>query len=54
MIKDKRIHINYVELDILCDGLFILSCLGELDVHRKVRFLIIINNYSLLFIGNFW
>ena len=37
MIKDKSIHMNYVDLDIISDGLFILSCLGELDVHRKVR-----------------
>jgi len=28
---------NYIDLDIICDGLFILSCLGEFDIHRKVR-----------------
>lgn len=26
-----------VDLEIICDGLFILSSLCELDVHRKVR-----------------
>ncbi|CAF2057881.1 unnamed protein product [Rotaria magnacalcarata] len=38
MIQEKSSHIDYVDLDIICDGLFILSCLGELDVHRKEIF----------------
>jgi hypothetical protein len=37
MAQQKAIHMDYVDLDIICDGLFILSCLCELDVHRKVR-----------------
>ncbi len=37
MTQAKPIHMDYVDLDIICDGLFILSCLGELDVHRKVK-----------------
>jgi hypothetical protein len=37
MIRDKSIHITDVDLDIISDGLFVLSCLGELDIHRKVR-----------------
>jgi hypothetical protein len=37
MAQQKVIHMDYVDLDIICDGLFILSCLCELDVHRKVR-----------------
>jgi len=36
MIGKKSIHMNYLDLDIICDGLFILSCLGELDIQRKV------------------
>jgi len=37
---------DYVDLDIICDGLFILSCLCELDVHRKVKkFRMIIEEY---------
>jgi hypothetical protein len=36
MAQQKVIHMDYVDLDIICDGLFILSCLCELDVHRKV------------------
>ncbi|CAF1089108.1 unnamed protein product [Rotaria sordida] len=36
--QQKSIHIDYVDLDIICDGLFILSCLCELDVHRKEIF----------------
>ena len=36
MVQTKPIQMNYVDLDIICDGLFILSCLGELDIHRKV------------------
>ncbi len=35
--QDKSSPIDYVDLDIICDGLFILSCVAELDVHRKVR-----------------
>jgi hypothetical protein len=37
MTQDKSIYMDYIDLDIICDGLFILSCLGELDVHKKVR-----------------
>ncbi len=37
MAQQRSIHMDYVDLDIICDGLFILSCLSELDVHRKVR-----------------
>lgn len=37
MTQQKTIHMDYVDLDIICDGLFILSCLCELDVHRKVK-----------------
>ncbi|CAF0791002.1 unnamed protein product [Rotaria sp. Silwood1] len=36
--QQTSIHIDHVDLDIICDGLFILSCLGELDVHRKEIF----------------
>ena len=35
--QQKSIQMDYVDLDIICDGLFILTCLCELDVHRKVR-----------------
>ncbi|CAF2714410.1 unnamed protein product [Rotaria sp. Silwood2] len=38
MTQKTSIHMDYVDLDIICDGLFILSCLGELDVHRKEIF----------------
>ncbi|CAF1002747.1 unnamed protein product [Rotaria sordida] len=38
MTQQKSMHIDYIDLDIICDGLFILSCLGELDVHRKEIF----------------
>ncbi|CAF3352412.1 unnamed protein product [Rotaria sp. Silwood1] len=38
MTQQTSIHIDHVDLDIICDGLFILSCLGELDVHRKEIF----------------
>jgi len=34
--QQKSVQIDYVDLDIISDGLFILSCLCELDVHRKV------------------
>jgi hypothetical protein len=37
MTEEKSVHIDYIGLDIICDGLFILSCLGELDIQRKVR-----------------
>jgi len=37
MTTNETKTINYIDLDIICDGLFILSCLGETDVHRKVR-----------------
>ncbi len=37
MTRDKSIQMNDVDLDIISDGLFVLSCLGELDIHRKVR-----------------
>jgi hypothetical protein len=37
MSQQKSIHMDHVDLDIICDGLFILSCLCELDVHRKVK-----------------
>jgi hypothetical protein len=37
MAQQKSNHIDDVDLDIICDGLFILSCSCELDVHRKVR-----------------
>lgn len=36
MTQQKSMHMDNVDLDIICDGLFILSCLCELDVHRKV------------------
>ncbi|CAF1072360.1 unnamed protein product [Adineta steineri] len=36
--QQKTIHMDYVDLDVICDGLFILSCLCELDVHRKEIF----------------
>ena len=56
MIQDKSMHINDVDLDIISDGLFVLSCLGELDIHRKVRrkFLFLLNLLFFLFLGNFW
>ncbi len=55
MTQQKTIHMDYVDLDIICDGLFILSCLCELDVHRKViKFRIIIEKNIKFFIGNFW
>ncbi|CAF3323798.1 unnamed protein product [Rotaria socialis] len=38
MGQQKSINLDYVDLDIICDGLFILSCLCELDVHRKEIF----------------
>ncbi len=54
----KSIHIDYVDLDIICDGLFILSCLCELDVHRKVGRNFKMNcQFSMpefLCIGNLW
>jgi hypothetical protein len=37
MSQQKSIPMDHVDLDIICDGLFILSCLCELDVHRKVK-----------------
>ena len=37
--QQKSIQMDYVDLDIICDGLFVLSCLCELDVHRKVELL---------------
>jgi hypothetical protein len=36
-MQKKLIEMNYIDFDIICDGLFILSCLCELDIHRKVR-----------------
>ena len=36
LLQEKSEYIDYVDADILCDGLFILSCVAELDVHRKV------------------
>ena len=38
MAEKKSIDMDYIDLDIICDGLFILSCLGELDIHRKEIF----------------
>lgn len=37
MTQDKSACLDHLDLDILCDGLFILSCLAELDVQRKVK-----------------
>jgi hypothetical protein len=55
MTQDKSMHMNYLDLDIICDGLFILSCLGELDVHRKVREGSIFSDvFCFLFPGDFW
>jgi hypothetical protein len=56
MIRDKSIHINDVDLDIISDGLFVLSCLGELNIHRKVirKFLFFEFIVFFLFLGNFW
>lgn len=31
-----------IDLDIISDSLFILSCFGETDIHRKVRTTILI------------
>ncbi|CAF0835162.1 unnamed protein product [Adineta ricciae] len=36
--QQKSMHIDQLDLDVICDGLFILSCLCELDVHRKEIF----------------
>lgn len=36
LTQQKSMHMDNVDLDIICDGLFILSSLCELDVHRKV------------------
>jgi len=51
MTRDKSIQMNDVDLDIISDGLFVLSCLGELDIHRKVRriFLFLPNLLFLVF-----
>ena len=55
LTQDKSIQLNYVELDIVCDGLFILSCLGELDIHRKVRREMFSVEIKIrLFLGNLW
>lgn len=37
MTQQKSMHMDNVDLDIICDGLFVLSTLCELDVHRKVN-----------------
>lgn len=57
--QQKSINIDYVDLDIICDGLFILSCLCELDVHRKVKQNLEINEKFYIkitefYIGNLW
>ncbi|UJR26392.1 hypothetical protein I4U23_007724 [Adineta vaga] len=38
LIEEKVNQIDYMDIDVLCDGLFILSCLAELDIHRKEIF----------------
>ncbi|CAF1110357.1 unnamed protein product [Adineta ricciae] len=38
LLRETSNHIDYIDLDLLCDGLFVLSCLGELDIHRKEIF----------------
>ncbi|CAF1323044.1 unnamed protein product [Adineta steineri] len=38
LIQEKSMSMDTVDLDIICDGLFILSCVAESDVHRKEIF----------------
>ena len=35
--QQTSMQMDHIDLDIICDGLFVLSCLCEQDVHRKVR-----------------